>query len=254
MVVGDSAAAQSPQADAHDVRGKLDRDAGLGPRAALEPCGGIPGPMHAQPGLGIQLEHLCRGPGFRQRQRGRGSFSGRAHWGRRAGLGYQEHIEPGQFQNLANSAGGVSDAEAPLDGAKLAGVDHQDPDAGRADVIHLRHVHQDRVLAGPDAFGQRARHVVAPGGVHPALEPQFELSGAGGAGDFHRDDAGQCCGESLTGVAWRSSASGMARRISCARFRLTSTRVFVGGENGIEAGLSPRMIRAAIRAVSRPAS
>ena len=41
------------------------------------------------------------------------------------------------------------------------------------------------MLAGSHGFRQRARHMVAPTGIHPALEFDLELSGASSVGNLH---------------------------------------------------------------------
>ena len=165
----------------------------------------------------------------------------------------QQRVESRQLQDAPDGPGRVGDDEPSLDSFELPRVEHQDADASRTDVVHLGHIHRDDVMAGPHALGQRVGHVVAPDGVHPALQPELKLFGAGCASDFH-EQWGYGMVAPVICCACRSNASGTVKRAAWAFLRFTKICTLRGGENGIRAGLSPRMTRAALSAVSRPAS
>jgi len=72
-----------------------------------------------------------------------------------------------------------------MDRLELAGVDHQDPDPGGTDVIHLGHVQHQGMFARPHALGQRPPDVVAPDRIQATLQLEFDIVGGGRTSDFH---------------------------------------------------------------------
>ena len=139
--------------------------------------------MHSEHGLGIEFDNLCGRPGLRQHDMRRQSVgNGR---GRRGGGGVQERIKSGKFQHLPDHVGCVDNEKPPLDGFELPRIHDQDANAGGTHVVHFGHVHGDDVLARLHAFRQGAGHVVAPTGIHPALQFDLELFSASSAGDLH---------------------------------------------------------------------
>ena len=176
---------------------------------------------------------------------------GRAGPGRGRGVaGLDQHVgETGDLQHRAHLGRGAGDDERTVDALQLLVALHDHGNARRAHEDDVRQVQTDAIVPLAQRLLETLLQVIGPVAVEPSADAELQRAGRRDASDFHAYGRAP-----ITRCARARTAAGIRRPTTLAASVLTISFVSRAGSKGIEAGLSPRITRTAIRAAAAPAS